>query len=101
MDWILLIAIVLYASGLLHSILGFCQKRPVFVKLALGMVAAGFAFHTLFLVLLGFERGHFPITNLSESLCFLAWCISLTFMAANFHYQSLSPQEKRCPAGIC
>jgi cytochrome c-type biogenesis protein CcsB len=87
MDWILLIAIALYASGLLHSIFGFCQKRPVYVKLALGMVAAGFAFHTLFLVLLGFERGHFPITNLSESLCFLAWCISLTFMVANFHYR--------------
>jgi cytochrome c-type biogenesis protein CcsB len=87
MDWILSIAIALYALGLLHSIFGFYQKRRVFVKLALAMVAAGFAFHTFFLILLGIERWHFPVTNLPESLCFLAWCISLTFLAAEFRYK--------------
>jgi len=87
MGWILSIAITLYALGLLHSLFGFYQKRQVFVKIALGMVACGFAFHTLFLVLLGIQRWHFPITNLSESLCFLAWCISLTFIAADVRYR--------------
>lgn len=87
MGWILSTAIILYALGLLHSLFGFYQKRQVFVKIALGMVACGFAFHTLFLVLLGIQRWHFPITNLSESLCFLAWCISLTFIAADIRYR--------------
>jgi cytochrome c-type biogenesis protein CcsB len=87
MSWILTITIALYFLGLLHSILGFCRKRQIFVQLALGMVACGFVCHTLFLVLLGFERSHFPIGNLPESLCFFAWCISLTFMVANLRYR--------------
>ncbi len=87
MNWILPAAIALYALGLLLSIFGFFQKRPSFLKIALMMVACGFVFHTLFLVSLGIERRHFPITNLSESLCFFAWCISLTFMIANYRYR--------------
>jgi len=87
MDWILPATIALYFLGLLHSVFGFLTKRQVFVYIALGMVALGFLFHTTFLILLGIQRQHFPITNLSESLSFFAWCISLTFMAANFRYR--------------
>jgi cytochrome c-type biogenesis protein CcsB len=87
MEWMLTVTIALYAVGLLHSIFGFYQKRQVFVRIALGMVACGFAFHTLFLIFLGLNRGHFPITNLPESLCFFAWAISLTFMIADFRYK--------------
>jgi cytochrome c-type biogenesis protein CcsB len=87
MGWVLSITIALYTLGLLHSIFGFYQKRQIFVKIALAMVACGFVCHTLFLVWLGIERWHFPITNLSESLCFFAWCISLSFMVANFRYR--------------
>jgi cytochrome c-type biogenesis protein CcsB len=87
MTWILSITIGLYFLGLLHSLFGFCQKRQIFVKIALGMVFCGFLFHTIFLVVLGFQRMHFPITNLPESLCFFAWCISLTFMTANIRYR--------------
>jgi len=87
MNWLLSLAVALYSLGLLHSIFGFYQKRQVFVKIALGMVVFGFVCHALFLILLGLQRGHFPITNLPESLCFFAWCISLTFMIANFRYR--------------
>jgi cytochrome c-type biogenesis protein CcsB len=87
MVWILSITIGLYSLGLLHSLFGFYQKRQVFVRIALGMVACGFVCHTLFLVILGIKHGNFPITNLSESLCFFAWCISLTFMVANLRYK--------------
>jgi len=87
MIWILSVTIALYALGLLHSLFGFYQKRQVFVKIALGMVACGFLCHTLFLVFLCIKRWHFPVTNLSESLCFFAWCVSLAFMIANFRYK--------------
>ncbi len=87
MSWILTITIALYFLGLIHSIIGFYRKRQIFVQLALGMVACGFVCHTLFLVLLGIERFHFPIGNLPESLCFFAWFISLTFMVANLRYR--------------
>jgi cytochrome c-type biogenesis protein CcsB len=87
MNWMLSITIALYALGLLHSIFGFFQKRPIFMQLAIGMVATGFAFHTILLIGIGFQRGHFPITNLPEALCVFAWCISLAFMFASFRYR--------------
>ncbi len=87
MVWILPVTITLYTLGLLHSIFGFYRKRQVFVKIALGMVASGFVLHTLFLIFLSIERRHFPITNLPESLCFFAWCVSLAFMVADFKYK--------------
>jgi cytochrome c-type biogenesis protein CcsB len=87
MNWILWITIALYTLGLLHSIFAFYQKRQVFVQIALWMVVCGFGCHTLFLIWLCLQRGHFPITNLPEALCVFAWCISLTFMIANFRYR--------------
>jgi cytochrome c-type biogenesis protein CcsB len=87
MNWVLPAAIVFYAFGLFLSVIGFYQKRQAFLRTALMIVAGGFALHTLFLVLLVIERRHFPITNLPESLCFFAWCISLTFMIANLRYR--------------
>jgi cytochrome c-type biogenesis protein CcsB len=87
MTWTLLISAALYVLGLLHSIFGFYRKRPVFVRLALGMVTCGFISHTIFLVFLGFRTRHFPITNLSESLSFFAWCIALIFVVANLRYR--------------
>jgi cytochrome c-type biogenesis protein CcsB len=87
MNWTLFLAIVLYCLGLIHSFFGFYRKRPVFIKIALRMVACGFASHTIFLIWVGLERAHFPISNLPESLSFFAWCISLSFIVANSRYK--------------
>ncbi len=87
MNWTLFVTVALYTLGLFHSVLGFYQKRQIFVRIALGMVGSGFIVHTLFLVGMGLQRRHFPITSLPESLCFFAWCITLTFIVANFRYK--------------
>ncbi len=87
MGWTLQVTLALYTLGLLHSIFGFFTKRGVFVQVALGLVAAGFFSHTAFLVLAGIDRRHFPITNLSETLCFFAWCVTLTFIVATLRYK--------------
>jgi cytochrome c-type biogenesis protein CcsB len=89
MSWALRITILLYALGLLHSILGFYSKRSVFVRVALGMVGCGFAGHSLFLVLRGVQGQHFPITNLPESLSFFAWCITLVFLIVHLRYKEV------------
>ncbi len=86
MEWTLQVTLVLYTLGLLHSIFGFLTKRQVFVQVALGMVALGFVSQTVFLVLIGLERRHFPMTNLPETLCFFAWCVTLTFIIASLRY---------------
>ena len=81
--WMLILLMVLYALGLLHSANGFYRKRQIFVTLALCMVVCGFAAQTFYLVQLGLELRHLPITNLSESLSFFTWCITLTFICAS------------------
>jgi cytochrome c-type biogenesis protein CcsB len=83
----LIVALALYTLGLFHSILGFFQKRQIFVKIALGMASCGFIAHTVFLILLVIQLNHFPVTNLQEALCFFAWCVSLTFIAADFRHR--------------
>ncbi|MBZ5498282.1 MAG: cytochrome c biogenesis protein CcsA [Acidobacteriia bacterium] len=88
MGWTLPLTMVLYTLGLMHSIFGFYRKRQVFVTVALVMVGCGFASHTVYLLLLGFQVRHLPITNLSESLSFFAWCITLTFIAAHLRYRT-------------
>ena len=87
MHWALHTTVALYTLGLLQSVFGFYQKRQIFVRVALGMVGLGFAFHTFSLIAVGLQRHHFPITNLSESLSFFAWCITLTFIMAYFRYK--------------
>lgn len=87
MAWTLLITMALYTVGLLHSLFGFWRKRQIFINLALALVGAGFVTHTIFVVLLGIQRRHFPITNLQESLCFFAWALTLTFITASFRYK--------------
>lgn len=87
MGWLLSITIALYTLGLLQSIFGFYSRRQPFVRFALILVACGFACHTLFLILLSTQRGHFPIMNLPEALSFFAWCISLIFIIADFRYR--------------
>ena len=42
MIWILTLAAALYLMGLIHSLFGFYQRRPVFMRLAL---AAGHTLH--------------------------------------------------------
>ncbi len=87
MTWNLQVTLALYTLGLLHSLFGFYQKRQIFVYIALGMVGCGFLSHTIFLVTLGLERRHFPITNLPESLSFFAWSITLIFLVASLRYK--------------
>jgi len=87
MGWILQGALALYAVGLLLSLVGFYRKRQLFITIALALVGCGFIAHTVFLTLLGFQRRHFPITSLPDSLCFLAWSLTLTFIAAYFRYK--------------
>lgn len=87
MGWTLSVTTALYTLGLIYSLFGFYQKRPLFVRTAVGLAAGAFVFQTVSLALLGIERRHFPITNLPESLCFFAWCIALILLIAHFRYR--------------
>lgn len=79
-------AFAFYAVGLFHSIVAYVSKRELFSRIAVGSEAIGFAFHTLFLIAVGIEREHFPLTSLRESLIFFAWTVSLCFQISYWRY---------------
>lgn len=80
-------AFVLYVLGLLHSVVAFVSKKNVFLKVAVASVIVGFVLHSGFLVYHGAEEGHFPLTNLRETLAFFAWTVSLCFLISHLRYR--------------
>jgi cytochrome c-type biogenesis protein CcsB len=81
------VTLALYLLGLVHSLLGFYQKRPILVRVAVWLVAAGFVCQTYLLVAVGMERRHVPVTSLAEALGFFAWSITLVFLVAFLRYR--------------
>ncbi len=79
--------LVFYLVGLFHSIVSFASKKDLFFRVALLSVSIGFALHTVFLVRLGLEKNHFPLTDLRESLVFFAWTVSLCFFVSYPRYR--------------
>jgi cytochrome c-type biogenesis protein CcsB len=80
-----------YLVGLIHSLVSFVSKRDIFYRVAIAAVALGFALHSAFLVFVGVDKGHFPMTDLREALAFLAWTVSLCFLIAylRYHFKAL------------
>lgn len=76
------LAFAFYAVGLFHSVAWYRSRKDLFYKIGIASQIVAFALHTLFLVLAGVERGHFPLTHLRESLAFFAWAVSLCFLIA-------------------
>lgn len=87
MTTLLQVTLGLYMLGLLHSILGFYQKRPPIIRVAFWLVAAGFVTHTVFLALVGVIQRHLPVTSLSDVLGYFAWCVTLVFLVAYIRFR--------------
>jgi len=53
----------------------------------LGVSAAGFMSHTVYLVLRGILSGHAPLANLHETLTFFAWCLAGVNLVGHVQYR--------------
>ncbi len=80
-------AFVFYVVGLLASGIAFMFKQNWFFKLGIASVGIGFGLHTAYLLDIMIELGHFPMTDLKESLAFFAWTVSLCFLVSYTRYQ--------------
>jgi cytochrome c-type biogenesis protein CcsB len=87
MTILLQLTLILYTLGLVHSVLGFFQKRRIIVQVALWLVVAGFISHSAFLVSVGVSRMNLPVTSLSDVLGYFAWCVTLIFLVAYLRYR--------------
>lgn len=81
-------AFAFYAVGLFHSIVAFFSKGKLSFRIAIYSEVLAFVLHTAFLVAIGIELDHFPLTNLREVLVFFAWTVTLCFLLSFWRYRS-------------
>ena len=78
----LLITLVLYAAGALHTLLHAVFRPSSLTGLSLAATLVGFALHTAALSQRWNEAGHFPASGLRDGASLLAWMIVLVFLLA-------------------
>jgi len=69
------IAVTLYALGTLSVLAALYNRSKRLQQLALGLMAAGFISHTVWIGTVCARTDHPPLTNLPEIAAFLAWTI--------------------------
>lgn len=80
---LLWISLAFYAASLLFALWRLAVGMPYRHWPKLGIVLAGFSSHTLFLWERGLSRGHCPVSNLFETLIFIAWCLVALHLAVS------------------
>lgn len=81
------IALGLYLASTFVYALSLASNKPAFERPGYYILAAAFAVHFISVVARYFEAGYTPITNIYESLSFLALCIAGFFIYIRRVYQ--------------
>lgn len=81
------IAALLYALGLIHSILTLLKRRNVMFRSALSTFVVAVVLHLVSIVELTWAEGHFPIANFYQSMSVCAFFIALVFLFVWWRYQ--------------
>ncbi len=88
MDSILFkLALIFYFAATIVCVMELFKSTKITSKIMLGLVAAGFAFHTAAIIARYFISGNIPITNLHEASSFFSWCIVLLFFYIVYRYK--------------
>jgi ABC-type transport system involved in cytochrome c biogenesis permease subunit len=90
MNHFLLTAFAAYVVAAIHSVLAFIHKRRALQRVALAMLAFGFAAHTASLIVEWVAGGHYPILHRKETLSFLAWTMVIAYGLALYRYHGLA-----------
>jgi ABC-type uncharacterized transport system permease subunit len=86
------VAAGLYSIGLIYAILTLVQRRRHLYQIALGAFALGGVFHFVSIVDQAIAAGHFPASNIFESLSLCAFAVTGIFLVTSLRYplESLS-----------
>ena len=77
-----------YLIGTLHYLLHLVSKRRIIGTVATSATIAGFAAHTLSLILRVFVAGGSPFAGPSGALSFFAWATVLIYLVIEFRYRN-------------
>ena len=78
---------LLYAFGLVHSLLAIVGRKAGFYGLALAMFRVGVVLHGVALVDLAMARGRLPVENFYGTLNLCAFLVALVFLFVDWKYR--------------
>ena len=86
MVYLLGLSLGLYILGMLCAFITLSRPRPGYVTSTVLLFGGAFLLHTGVLIIRAYQGGHFPITNLHESLSFFAWAVALLILIVYRRY---------------
>ncbi|RTZ94027.1 MAG: c-type cytochrome biogenesis protein CcsB [Deltaproteobacteria bacterium] len=84
---LIIISLAIYFISMAFSFAYLSRPRPNLVKWTAVCLGLGFLVQTLSLAVRFYQSGHFPITNLHESLTFFAWGLALFILIIHNRYR--------------
>jgi cytochrome c-type biogenesis protein CcsB len=87
MEPVFIIATILYMFSCACYFGYLFFQKVILQRVAVGLMAAGFALHTVSLFILGIRAGSVPVNNLHETLSVTGWAITAVFLAFSFKYK--------------
>jgi ABC-type uncharacterized transport system permease subunit len=86
------VAAILYAVGLLHSMLAIVRRKPDFYSFALGTFRVGVVLHAVSIVELAAAEGRLPVENFYGTINLCAFLFALVFLFVDwrYHFASIS-----------
>ncbi len=88
MTFLMVIALLLYLAGAFFAIIVFANRSGSQNSRLKGLITAGFAAHTIALVVDWWQLGYFPIVNPKEVSSFIAWAIVAYYLGMSVRYQA-------------
>jgi ABC-type uncharacterized transport system permease subunit len=80
-------ALVLYLAGTVVAFASLFRRELRLQRAGIGFMIAGFVTHTIWIGTICTKTGHPPLTNLPETLSFVAWTIFLTELILFMRYR--------------
>ena len=84
------VAAGLYSLGLLHAILTVLRRRESLFRVALAAFSLGAVFQLVAIVEMGVTQGRLPVNDIFETMSFLAWVVTVVFLAIHYRYNAAS-----------
>jgi cytochrome c-type biogenesis protein CcsB len=85
-NYLLILSMAFYMLGMLASFVYLSSPGKSYLKWTSICLTVGFIIHTSSLLIRLFESGHFPVTNLHESLSFFSWGLALFLIIIHYRY---------------
>jgi len=81
------LALTMYFASTIVGVIELFKGSRATSRIMMYLAGAGFALHTLNIIVRYVQAGHLPIANMHEAASFFSWCIVLLFFFIEYRYR--------------